>query len=202
MTRPDRVTFYFDPACPWTWRTSRWLEDVTGRAGIPLAFDAFELSNGAPLDQVPEQYRVGAVASRAFLRAVTRAHDDGHDALISSAYTYYGTQVHDDGVRPSLDLVSEAWTRAGGHSYLTALGDDGLDALTAASRARGAQLAGDDVGSPILAFDVDGATRGFFGPVLAPTPTGPAADRLWDVVVGAITVPQFFELKTRRTSQP
>ncbi len=202
MTAPQTVTFYFDPACPWTWRTSRWLDDVTGRAGVSMKFAAFELSDAAPLDRVPEQYRAGATASRGFLRAVTKAHDDGHDPIIASAYTFYGTSIHDDNTAPSLDLVREAWIRADGQSYISALDDDSIDASMAASRARGAELAGDDVGSPILAFDLDGTTRGFFGPVIAPTPTGADADRLWDAVLAAVTVPQFFEFKTRRTNSP
>jgi len=90
-----------------------------------------------------------------------------------------------------------------GPEYTVALGDQDLDAGVAAARAEARGYAGDDIGSPVLLLmTAAGGHRGFFGPVLAPTPTGEAADRLWDLLVSAAAVPEFFELKTRRTASP
>lgn len=197
-----KVTFYLDPSCPWTWRTSRWLVDVTRAKDVPVEYRAFELSNGAPLDRVPEQFRAGATASRGFLRAVEKAHADSRDDVIGAVYTAYGTAVHDNKQTPSEDLVRQAFTDNGGGDYLNALGDDSLDAGVAAARAQAQQHSGDDSGSPVLVLKSEAGERGFFGPVLAPTPTGPDAERLWDLIVTAASVPQFFELKGRRTTSP
>ena len=128
-------------------------------------------------------------------------------------YRWYGAKIHDEHVTASPELVREAWSHAGGEDYLTALDDSSLDTSVASARRDAAALAGDDVGSPILAFETadpgagdgggsGGSTVGFFGPVLAPTPTGEEADRLWEAVLMAVSVPQFFELKTRRTATP
>lgn len=105
--------FFFDPACPWTWRTSRWLVDVTTRRGVPVGYRPFELSNAAPLDTVPEPYRAGAAASRGFLRVVQRAHGDGVDEVTAAIYTAYGAAVHGDGQPPSLALVRAIVTERG-----------------------------------------------------------------------------------------
>ena len=32
------ATFFFDPLCPWTWVTARWLVDVADRRGFPVAW--------------------------------------------------------------------------------------------------------------------------------------------------------------------
>ena len=37
------------------------------------------------------------------------------------------------------------------------------------------------------------------GPILGPRPEGEQADRVWDVVVGAATLPEFFALTARRS---
>ncbi len=202
QTEAQRVTFHFDPACPWTWRTSRWLVDVTGRHGVEVAWRAFDLSGGAPLESMPEQYRPAMAMSRRFLRAVEAAHAAGDDAVIGEVYAAYGTAVHDEHRAPDEQLLRDAFTDHGGSAYLEALGDDARDADVATARAAAQELAGDDAGSPVLVLHTDAAPRGFFGPVLAPTPTGQDADRLWDAVLAAAAVPAFFELKSRRTAQP
>ncbi|MGI8435047.1 MAG: DsbA family protein [Nocardioidaceae bacterium] len=200
--QPERVTFYFDPACPWTWRTSRWLVDTASRHGVPVSYRAFELSNGASLDTVPEQYRAGAVASRQLLRAVEMAHAGEADGIIEAVYTANGTAIHDEGQDPSTELVRQSLTDAGGQQYLGALSDDSLDASVASARRLAQEHSGDDTGSPVLVLTTAAGERGFFGPVLAPTPTGEAADRIWDLLLGAAAAPEFFELKCRRTSSP
>ena len=62
------------------------------------------------------------------------------------------------------------------------------------------QLAGPDVGSPVLAH---GTPRvGFFGPIVNPGPRGEQAARLLDLVLQATDIEGFFELKRGRTRGP
>jgi hypothetical protein len=196
------VTYYFDPACPWTWRTSRWLVDVTARNGLPLSYRSFELSDGAPLDAVPDQYRVGAQASRSFLRVVEAAHARNDDGVIGKFYTAYGSALHDRKTSPSPELIEATLTEAGGRNYLDALEDVSLDADVAASRRAAQEFSGDDAGSPVIVLFTGDGQRGFFGPVLAPVPTGADADRLWQVVTDFATLTQVFEIKRRRDANP
>lgn len=192
------VAYHFDPLCPWTWRTSRWLVDVTGRLGLPLSYRAFELSDGAPLDAVPDQYRAGARASRSFLRVVEAAHARNDDDMIAEFYTAYGSAVHEGRASPTPELIEATLTDAGGRDYLAALDDATLDADVAASRRAAQFFSGDDAGSPVIVLSTGHGQRGFFGPVLDPVPTGADADRLWRVVTGFAALTQVFEIKRRR----
>jgi hypothetical protein len=196
------VAYHFDPMCPWTWRTSRWLVDVTARLGLPLSYRAFELSDGAPLDAVPDQYREGARASRSFLRVVEAAHARKDDDMIAAFYTGYGIALHEDKTSPSRELIEATLTQAGGRDYRAALDDASLDADVAASRRAAQVFSGDDAGSPVIVLSTLDGQRGFFGPVLAPTPTGTDADRLWQVVTGFAALTQVFEIKRRRDAHP
>jgi len=199
---PETVTFYFDPACPWTWRTSRWLVHVAERKGVTVEYRPFELSAGGSLDDVPEQYRDSAIASRSFLRGVQAAGADGRHDVIGTWYTAYGTATFDDrSADASVDLAKRTLEEAGGSDYAAALDDTGLDADVATSREHAVSLAGDNVGSPVIAWPTGDGERGFFGPVVAPTPTGDDADQLWDAVLAMGGLP-FFELKSRRTASP
>ena len=38
------ITFYFDPMCPFTWRTSRWVKDVAGRTGETVTWKFLSLA--------------------------------------------------------------------------------------------------------------------------------------------------------------
>jgi hypothetical protein len=192
------VTLFFDPMCPWTWRTSRWIVDTTGRRGVPMRYRAFDLMNGKPLDEVSPDWLPSATASRRILRAVEAAHRDGMDDVVHRWYTAYGT-ARWSGTAPSAQLVESTLAAAGGEALRDALDDESLDKDVAQARAEAHELDGDDIGSPVLLWDTAAGTRGFFGPVVAPTPTGAEADSLWDIVTAAVATPHFYELKTRRT---
>lgn len=196
------VTFHFDPVCPWTWRTAQWLVGATGRRGIPLAYRAFDLTDGAALDELPAGRRPAAAGSRCLLRLAEAAHADGRDALTGAVYAAYGAAVHDAGAGPSPELAERCLAEAGGAEYADALHDSALDRPVARAREQAQEFSGKDAGSPVTVLVTSGGERGFFGPVVAPQPTGADADRLWDAFVGAASVPQFFELRARRTAKP
>ncbi|MEV5598482.1 hypothetical protein [Streptomyces sp. NPDC052496] len=196
------VTFHFDPVCPWTWRTAQWLADATGRRGVPLAYRAFDLTDGAPLDELPAARRPAAAGSRCLLRLAEAAHADGRDTLTGAVYAAYGAAVHDGGAEPSPELAERCLAEAGGATYAHVLHDTALDRQVAHARRQAQEFSGEDAGSPVTVLTTARGERGFFGPVVAPPPTGAAADRLWDAVVGAASVPGFFELRARRTAKP
>ena len=56
-------------------------------------------------------------------------------------------------------------------------------------------------GVPTLVFPgaEDDDSRKLFGPVLIDPPTGEAADRLWNLVLGWLELPNLFEMKRPKT---
>ena len=75
---------------------------------------------------------------------------------------------------------------------------DELDDSLRASHREGITRVGEDVGTPVVAFN----DVAFFGPVVTPAPRGEAAGRLWDGCVLVAGTPGFFELKRTRTQGP
>ncbi|HUG86627.1 MAG TPA: hypothetical protein VMM13_18810, partial [Euzebya sp.] len=64
-------------------------------------------------------------------------------------------------------------------------------------------VAGDDVGTPVIAFEVDrpgGGTqwKGYFGPVIPAVVKGEDALRRWDGLSALIRTDGFYELKRTR----
>ena len=66
----------------------------------------------------------------------------------------------------------------------------------------GLALVGDQVGTPIIAFEHEGRTVGCFGPVITRVPAGADGTRLWDAFVSLTTMDDFWELKRTRTVSP
>lgn len=197
-----RVTLYFDPACPWTWRTSRWLLGAAAARRVPVEYAPFELAAGKPFDELPAVQRRGAMASRRFLRTVAAARNQQRHDLIGRWYTAFGNARWHDRAEPTAEMVLGTLAAAGGVDLAETLDDARFDDVVAQSRHEALEWAGDDAGSPVTVWDVGHERRGFFGPVVAPQPTGHASDALWDAVVTVAGVGRFFELKARRVHSP
>jgi 2-hydroxychromene-2-carboxylate isomerase len=180
------LDFFFDPGCPWTWRTSRWVVDVARQRDVAVRWRAFSLdvkNNSEP------------TTAQGALRIVEAVWADHGDEPIGRLYTEVGTRFHelDD---TSLDALAGALDAAGlDAGYLAAASDADWDAEIRWSMAEAIRVVGDDVGVPILVLD--GAT-GITGPVMEPAPAGEEALAAWDAVVALARTPGFFELKRTR----
>jgi hypothetical protein len=75
---------------------------------------------------------------------------------------------------------------------------DAYDQQLRASHEEGISLVGQDVGTPVVAFN----GTAFFGPVLTRIPRGEEAGRIWDATTTIAAYPHFFELKRSRTESP
>jgi hypothetical protein len=117
---------------------------------------------------------------------------------VGRLYEAIGRRVHEDHRQVDDQLLSEALEESGLPRQLLAAADDtGLDAAVRDSHRQGQDRVGVESGSPITAFDSGPA---FFGPVVAPAPTGDAALHLWDAMVAIARVPELAELKRARQS--
>ena len=191
------VTFWFDPSCPFTWNTSRWLRAAAAERGEPVRWRLMSLAVLNADKDVPEQFvegmRLSRLASRVLARTAREHGNDGLDAL----YTALGTRLHEQGGESiSRDMVAAAVTDAGLPADLMAAYDDGsMDADIEASHAEGQQRVGDDAGSPVVAF---GDGPGYFGPIVTQPPTGADSAKLYEAMTLLSAVPQFAELKRAR----
>lgn len=91
------VEFWFDPACPFTWRTSRWLVDVAGRRRIDVQWRLMSLSILNEGRDVPEQYREGMRQSRRALRVLAAAQQASGSGAVGRLYTIVGGHKHEQG---------------------------------------------------------------------------------------------------------
>nr|NLI51725.1 DsbA family protein [Propionibacterium sp.] len=193
------VDFWFDPICPWTWITSRWLLEVEKVRDVRATFHVMSLAVLNEGRDLPDDYRaLMDQAWRPARVALAVERDHGQDAL-RAFYTALGTRFHPRDEPRDRATVEAALADCGLPAGLAAAGETDADddALRASHRA-GMEPVGEDVGAPIL--HVNGLA--LFGPVISPAPTGEAAGDLFDGFVKVTAYPGFFELKRTRTVGP
>jgi predicted DsbA family dithiol-disulfide isomerase len=198
MTDPTRVDFYFDPLCPWCWRTALWLRDVAYRQPISINWKLFSLMvvNHPEDFSTDEQYKKWFALGRVL--AAARAH--GGNEAVERLYLSMGEVIHGEQRREDVGGeagVVECLQKAGlpESLYREALDDPAtesvlLDEHKAAQERLGA------FGVPTLALE--GSNIAIFGPVIEPIPCGAEADALWHHTRWLLEQPYVWEIKRER----
>lgn len=191
---PD-VTFFFDPACPWTWRASRWLEVVARTRGFEVEWAACSLGilNG---EDLPERYRPAVEASSGALRLVEALRAEGRHTDAGRFYGALGEATLEAGEDITAARVRAAAQTAGLGDAVGAIDDPALDAAVRRSTDAAMTAAGPDVGSPVITLP--GTERGLHGPILVVVPDDKDALILWDAFEALVRMPAFFEIKRGR----
>ena len=191
-----QVEFFFDPVCPWCWITSRWIEEVRSRReDVAVRWRPFSLllkNEGS----IEERWRAQMEAGHRMLRVISAAGDTSAGDL----YTTLGTAIHHDEIPPQdVDIAAAVDALGLAPELARAAEDERLDSPIRASMGEALRLAGDDVGVPLISFDGRAA---YFGPVMAPAPTGERALELFDALSALVAIPGFYELKRTRDHGP
>ncbi|GII96405.1 mycothiol-dependent nitroreductase Rv2466c family protein [Sinosporangium siamense] len=195
------VDFWFDPSCPYSYVTARWLREVTKVRPIEVCWRVMSLSvlnEGREVD--PEGDTEGYLWFPARVcAAVQREH--GHEAL---GRFYEALWTTGDEGQDWLAPFERALEAAGLPVALAGAGSSAdYDGFLRASHAEGIGLIGDHVGTPIVATTgAEGGRVAFFGPVISQVPTGERAGRLWDGAVLVAGTPGFHELKGTPHEEP
>jgi 2-hydroxychromene-2-carboxylate isomerase len=195
------VQYWFDPACPFCWVTSRWLVRVAPHRDLAIEWLPISLleKNGS---REGDRFHAELTASHGMLRVVAAVREAGHPDRIGDLYTALGRALHVDDVPVDLrrvlaDLGLE-------ERLASAAGDDRYDVAIREAMDDGLSLVGDAVGTPIIAVArSDGSGRvGLFGPVITRLPDVDASLRLWDGFLAMVETDGFYELKRTRAEAP
>jgi 2-hydroxychromene-2-carboxylate isomerase len=188
------VEFHFDLLCPWAYQTSKWIREVRQQRDIEVTWRFFSLEEIKWHEGESHPWDLDWSRGWSSLRvaALLRREPDGND-VVDRFYDIAGRMFHEEGV--------ELHTQQGVEAALRGIGrDPALVAEAIADRTTSDDVLADHrravdlgvFGVPTLVIDGGDV---LYGPVTAPAPTGRAAGRLWDLVVGWAEFPQLYELQ-------
>lgn len=198
-TAPSQADFWFDPLCPFAWITSRWIGEVEAVRDIRTVWHVMSLAVLNEGRDLEPAYREAMDNAWGPVRVIIAAKELHGDHVVKPLYDAMGSQIHDGGQKDFAIVISKALAECGLPAGLAdAATSDGFDTQLRASHGEGISLVGQDVGTPVVAFN----GTAFFGPVLTRIPRGEQAGQLWDASVTLASYPHFFEIKRSRTERP
>lgn len=201
MTSPAKNTadFWFDPLCPFAWVTSRWIGEVETVRDIETEWHVMSLAVLNEGRDLEPAYRESMDNAWGMVRVIIAARENHGPQVIKPLYDAMGTLIHNQGEKDRSQVITKALAECGLPASLAdAATTDAYDPQLRASHEEGISLVGQDVGTPVVAFN----GTAFFGPVLTRIPRGEDAGRIWDATTAIAAYPHFFELKRSRTESP
>lgn len=195
----SKADFWFDPICPFAWVTSRWIGEVEEVRGIETEWHVMSLSVLNEGRDLPADYRAKMDESWGPVRVIIAAQELHGRQYVKPLYDAMGNQIHHEGNKDHESVIAKALAETGLPAELAEFADsEEYDAKLRASHESGISLVGQDVGTPVVAFN----GTAFFGPVLTRIPRGEDAGKVWDATVALAAYPHFFELKRSRSERP
>lgn len=201
------VEYFWDPACPWSWITSRWMVNVLAEQPMTVDWRFISLlminePTGGPATTAPKR---GHTRGLELLRVAAAARAEvGRDAVLA-LYTAFGQRIHvehDGGAFDEPGGVEAVLAALGyppelaGAARSTAFDDeiraDGDEAL---------ERCGGNIGTPVISLSPPSGPS-FFGPVINRAPAGTDAVDLWNAVTTLGSNPHFSELKRSTRGRP
>jgi hypothetical protein len=182
--------------------TARWVVDeVAPNRDLNITWQPISLlfKNEPPEDS---DYHDPVAFTHKLLRVMESVRETDGDGAVFPLYWEYGRRIHHDRNREFTAV--EALESAGmDTSHAAAFDDDSWDTQIRTRMDVGIELAGSDIGTPIIGFDNDdGEKVALFGPIITRVPASEQSLRLWDGFIAVATVPGFWELKRTRTERP
>lgn len=192
----DDVTFWFDPGCPWTWATSRWLVDAAKERDLRVRWRLLSLAVLNAGSEMEPEMRTRVDFGARVLRALAAVRDNDARGRLFEAYA---TRIHERKEAFEAATVRAALVDAGlDPALVSAMDDDTWDIVVRADHDAAQEAAGGESGSPVMEY----RGVGWFGPVLSPAPRGAEAGVVWDDLTRFITRDEVFEVKRGRTRGP
>ena len=190
------VEFWFDPTCPYTWRTSRWARELERAGAVTIEWKVMSLALLNEGRSLPEQHLEGFVRGTRFLRALVAAGERGGSDAVGRLYDALGTHLHEEGEDLADDVLIRSVEEVGlDGAVADAAEDEARDDAVRASHDEAQDRVGEETGSPVTAYDGGPA---FFGPVVVPTPPADEASTLLTAMTSLSKVSAFSEAKRSR----
>jgi hypothetical protein len=191
------VTLWFDPVCPFSWNTARWLNAAAGK----LSFDVdWQLMNLAVLNEgreLPPAQQARMNDSRQVGRLMAGIRREKGSPGLADAYFAFGEQYFDHAASLDDQLVEHVLaTVAARGTSVKVLTDASLDELVRGSHQAGQDALGETGGSPIVRI----AGNTLFGPVLTAVPAGDMFIALFDAIATLAGTAQFAQLQRPRAA--
>lgn len=193
-TATQPVDFYFDPSCPWAWRTALWIQEVAKVRPIDVTWKFLSL---AKINEGHDYASESHADSHATFPLLARARERVGNEAVRRLYVALGQARHDR--KESLGdaaVIERALTEAGlDPAWRTeAASDPGVEERILAEH-QGALEKHGAFGVPTISV---AGQKGFFGPVITSVPTGEDAGELWDHISWLAARSDFFEYKRSR----
>jgi 2-hydroxychromene-2-carboxylate isomerase len=193
-----QAEFWFDPACPFAWISSRWMLEVEKVRDISVTWHIMSLAYLNEDKDISDDYREKLKNAWQPVRVCMAAEQLHGNHVLADLYTALGTRIHNEGREKDREMIEEALVEAGLPTSLAdAMDDPSYDDAIRKSHHLGMDQVGDEVGTPTIAID----GTAFFGPVLGRIPRGEEAGRMWDGALAMASFPYFFELKRSRDAE-
>ena len=187
--------FWFDPACPFAWITSRWILEVEKVRDIEVTWQIMSLAHLNQDKDISPEYREFLSTAWQPVRVLMAAEQKYGKEAVLPLYTAMGTRIHLQKQDKDRAMIEASLEDAGLPVELAdAMDDLSYDDAIRESHRAGMDQVGNEVGTPTIAFN--GAA--FFGPVISKAPRGEEAGQLWDACVTLSAYPHFYELKRAR----
>lgn len=183
--------------------TARWVVDgVQPERDLEVTWEPISLLLKNDPDPASDRYPVYK-RTHDLLRVLESVRaTDGNDGVFA-LYWEFSRRIHHDRELMGFPVVDALSSAGLDRSHSEAYDDEAWDDEIRTRMDAGLELAGDDIGTPIIAFDNAAGVRiGIFGPVITRVPDRDLSLQLWDGLTAVMAVPGFWELKRTRTERP
>jgi hypothetical protein len=198
-----RVDLFADPACLWSWLTSRWLVEVAPQRGLQVRLRSYSLLLRDGSEGLKDWKAALWGASHRAVRVMQALHADDPDGVrgFYEALVTRSLAAGKAGGPPYQDLRGALVAAGLAPTYAAAADDAAWDEPIRRSMAEAFAVVGQGVGTPALVLRLDPPV-GLHGPLVSPSPSGTDAVRLWDAAVAFATMPAVLELSRPRPRRP
>lgn len=195
---PDpAMTLWWDPVCPYSWNTARWLDEVAEARGCDVEWHLMSLAvlNEGQTLSAPQQARMQD--SRVIGRLMTAIEAELGQGGLVKAYFAFGATYFDQDAAVDEHLAEQVLKAAGASATApSSMWDDSLDTEVRQSHEASQHALGMAGGSPMLM--IGGHT--FFGPVLTALPELEGRQALFEAVTTLANTPTFSQLERPRAT--